>query len=112
MFNNRTFELVQVLPISWTTCWSAAGVALMSLRMRWLQIHFHTAAEHTFNGTRADLEAHIVHKDPVTSEPSIICILEAVQYEIALPHRWGVLQTGLPCLAFSLRRTGVLLTHC
>lgn len=41
MFMNRTFELVQ--------------------------IHFHAAAEHVFNGTRADLEAHVVHKDPTTN---------------------------------------------
>lgn len=35
-----------------------------------LQIHFHAAAEHTFNGTRASVEAHVVHKDPATSEGS------------------------------------------
>lgn len=40
-FNGRTFELVQ--------------------------IHFHAAAEHTFNSTRADIEAHAVHKDPTTN---------------------------------------------
>jgi carbonic anhydrase len=32
-----------------------------------LQIHFHAAGEHTFNSTRADLEAHAVHKDPTTN---------------------------------------------
>ena len=39
-----------------------------------LQFHFHSPAEHTFNGQAYDLEVHFVSKDYVNSDLSVTAV--------------------------------------
>ncbi len=39
-------------------------ISVAGVRYELLQFHFHTPSEHTFGGKFADLEAHLVHRNP------------------------------------------------
>ncbi len=40
-----------------------------------LQFHFHTGSEHTINGTRYAMEAHLVHQNAITGQLAVIGIM-------------------------------------
>jgi carbonic anhydrase len=37
-------------------------------RLELLQFHFHSPSEHAFDGARAAMEAHLVHRDATTGD--------------------------------------------
>lgn len=51
-----------------------------------VQYHFHTPAEHAFDGRRAPMEAHLVHKNMRTGDLAVVgCMLESdIEYSVAL----------------------------
>lgn len=48
------------------------------------QFHFHTGSEHTVDGVRSPMEAHLVHQDPITGDLAVIGIFfeEGVENEV------------------------------
>ncbi|KAF8073239.1 ecaA [Scenedesmus sp. PABB004] len=59
-----------------------------------LQFHFHTPSEHAFDGRRAAMEAHLVHRNPATGAFAVVGVL------LQPPERGGA--RANPCLAAAL----------
>ncbi|KAK6926763.1 Alpha carbonic anhydrase domain [Dillenia turbinata] len=54
------------------------------------QIHWHVPAEHTFNGVRNDLEAHLVHKSLTTGHTAVV----GITYHIGPPDLFLAILAG------------------
>jgi carbonic anhydrase len=51
---------------STTTLSFANATSTIQKTLNLVQLHWHHGSEHSFNGSHADVEAHLVHADPVT----------------------------------------------
>ncbi|XP_050242499.1 alpha carbonic anhydrase 4-like [Quercus robur] len=59
--------------VSWKG--DAGYIDINGTRYNLLQGHWHSPSEHTFNGSRYDLELHIVHTNPITNKIAAIGIV-------------------------------------
>ena len=69
--------LVQVTPQKGNTAQAAGN------EMDLVQWHFHTPSEHTFDGQKKSMEAHLVHKDRRTGTPSSVSQLHLTTFGVA-----------------------------
>lgn len=50
-------------------------ILLQGHRYNLLQFHFHWTSEHALNGTKGDMEVHLVHQDPETKKLAVLGVI-------------------------------------
>jgi carbonic anhydrase len=50
-------------------------ILLQGHKYNLLQFHFHYASEHAINGTKGDMEVHLVHQDPETKKLAVLGVI-------------------------------------
>jgi carbonic anhydrase len=60
---------------STTTLSFANATSTIQKTLNLVQLHWHHGSEHSFNGSHADVEAHLVHADPATGRSAVLALL-------------------------------------